>query len=216
MSETLDWARTLLLLNIDTIDEQTAKETLHILLKYQTDIAKAAKELDVDPEVMRRGIAALAVAVVVNLGAATASAGFQQDTSLDLIPPTVAPGGLVIAEYLGCVDGQIIEFTLPGNPSQTISCFVPNGGGSPGTSRAVFPAPRTAGSYPVSGQIVGVPESQRGAGLTVSGAGAVPPDDLAETGPTSGPAIPMAATALAVGLGLLGAARFRRRPTVTT
>jgi MoxR-like ATPase len=48
VSETLDWARTLLLLNIETIDEQTAKETLHILLKYQTDIAKAAKELSVD------------------------------------------------------------------------------------------------------------------------------------------------------------------------
>ncbi len=48
VSETLDWARTLLLLNIDTIDEETAKETLHILLKYQTDIAKAAKELAVD------------------------------------------------------------------------------------------------------------------------------------------------------------------------
>jgi MoxR-like ATPase len=48
VSETLDWARTLLLLNIETIDETTAKETLHILLKYQTDIAKAAKELSVD------------------------------------------------------------------------------------------------------------------------------------------------------------------------
>jgi MoxR-like ATPase len=48
VSETLDWARTLLLLNIDTIDEQTAKETLNILLKYQTDITKAAKELSVD------------------------------------------------------------------------------------------------------------------------------------------------------------------------
>jgi MoxR-like ATPase len=48
VSETLDWARTLLLLNIETIDEQTAKETLHILLKYQTDIAKAAKELSVE------------------------------------------------------------------------------------------------------------------------------------------------------------------------
>ena len=48
VSETLDWARTLMLLNIDNIDEQTAKETLHILLKYQTDIAKAAKELSVD------------------------------------------------------------------------------------------------------------------------------------------------------------------------
>ena len=48
VSETLDWARTLLLLNIDTIDEETAKETLHILLKYQTDIAKATKDLSVD------------------------------------------------------------------------------------------------------------------------------------------------------------------------
>ncbi len=48
VSETLDWARTLLLLNIDSIDEKTAKETLHILLKYQTDIAKATKELSVD------------------------------------------------------------------------------------------------------------------------------------------------------------------------
>ncbi|MSW19595.1 MAG: AAA domain-containing protein [Actinobacteria bacterium] len=45
VSETLDWARTLVLLNIESIDAQTAKETLHILLKYQSDIAKAAKEL---------------------------------------------------------------------------------------------------------------------------------------------------------------------------
>jgi MoxR-like ATPase len=45
VSETIDWARTLMLLNIDSIDAQTAKETLHILLKYQSDIAKAAKEL---------------------------------------------------------------------------------------------------------------------------------------------------------------------------
>ena len=47
VSETLDWARTLMLLGIETIDEKEAKETLHILLKYQTDIAKAAKELSV-------------------------------------------------------------------------------------------------------------------------------------------------------------------------
>src|SRR3954466_16185725 len=48
VSETIDWARTLVLLGIETIDEQTAKETLHILLKYQSDITKAAKELSVD------------------------------------------------------------------------------------------------------------------------------------------------------------------------
>jgi MoxR-like ATPase len=48
VSETLDWARTLVLLGIDTIDAEQAKETLHILLKYQSDITKAAKELSVD------------------------------------------------------------------------------------------------------------------------------------------------------------------------
>jgi MoxR-like ATPase len=45
VSETLDWARTLVLLGIDNVDIEQAKETLHILLKYQSDIAKAAKEL---------------------------------------------------------------------------------------------------------------------------------------------------------------------------
>ena len=49
VSETLDWARTLLLLGIDDVDADQAKETLHILLKYQSDIAKAAKELSVNP-----------------------------------------------------------------------------------------------------------------------------------------------------------------------
>jgi len=48
VSETLDWARTLMLLNAENIDAQTAKDTLHVLLKYQTDIAKAAKELSAD------------------------------------------------------------------------------------------------------------------------------------------------------------------------
>jgi MoxR-like ATPase len=45
VSETIDWARTLVLLGIEHIEAEQAKETLHILLKYQTDIAKAAKEL---------------------------------------------------------------------------------------------------------------------------------------------------------------------------
>jgi len=47
ISETLDWARTLVLLGVGSIDADEAKQTLHILLKYQTDIAKAAKELSV-------------------------------------------------------------------------------------------------------------------------------------------------------------------------
>jgi MoxR-like ATPase len=44
VSETLDWARTLLLLNIEHIDEQTAADTVNILLKYRSDIAKVLKE----------------------------------------------------------------------------------------------------------------------------------------------------------------------------
>jgi MoxR-like ATPase len=44
VSETLDWARTLVLLNIDHIDAQTATDTVNILLKYRSDITKAVKE----------------------------------------------------------------------------------------------------------------------------------------------------------------------------
>jgi len=45
VSETLDWARTLVLLGIQTIDSKVATETLNILLKYRSDIQKAEKEL---------------------------------------------------------------------------------------------------------------------------------------------------------------------------
>jgi MoxR-like ATPase len=47
VSETLDWARTLVLLGVQNVDAEQAKETLHILLKYQSDIARATKELNV-------------------------------------------------------------------------------------------------------------------------------------------------------------------------
>ncbi len=45
VSETIDWARTLLALSIEEVDESVLGETLHVLLKYQSDIDKAAKEL---------------------------------------------------------------------------------------------------------------------------------------------------------------------------
>ena len=48
VSETLDWARTLLLLGVDDVDAETAKGTLNILLKYQSDIQRAEKELTVN------------------------------------------------------------------------------------------------------------------------------------------------------------------------
>ncbi len=54
VSETLDWARTLLLLGIDDVDAETAKSTLNILLKYQSDIQRAAKELTVNDPLKAR------------------------------------------------------------------------------------------------------------------------------------------------------------------
>ncbi|MDP8936644.1 MAG: MoxR family ATPase [Actinomycetota bacterium] len=45
VSETLDWARTLLLLGVEHVDATTATGTLNILLKHQSDILKAAREL---------------------------------------------------------------------------------------------------------------------------------------------------------------------------
>ncbi|MGH8948652.1 MAG: AAA family ATPase, partial [Acidimicrobiia bacterium] len=45
VSETIDWARTLLALSIEDVDEAILGDTLHVLLKYQADIEKAAKEL---------------------------------------------------------------------------------------------------------------------------------------------------------------------------
>ena len=55
VSETLDWARTLVLLGVEQVDDQTAKDTITILLKYQTDIAKAVKEFGGDGQAWLKG-----------------------------------------------------------------------------------------------------------------------------------------------------------------
>jgi MoxR-like ATPase len=44
VSETIDWARTLMLLGVETVDNEIAASTSNILLKYQSDIAKALRE----------------------------------------------------------------------------------------------------------------------------------------------------------------------------
>jgi MoxR-like ATPase len=53
VSETLDWARTLMLLGVEHIDAETATSTANILLKYQSDIAKAVKELAADQQAFK-------------------------------------------------------------------------------------------------------------------------------------------------------------------
>jgi MoxR-like ATPase len=50
VSETIDWARTLVLLGVEQIDAATATDTINILLKYQSDIARATKELNAQAE----------------------------------------------------------------------------------------------------------------------------------------------------------------------
>jgi MoxR-like ATPase len=45
ISESLDWARTLVLLGIDSIRPDEASDTLHVLLKYDADIQKARRRL---------------------------------------------------------------------------------------------------------------------------------------------------------------------------
>jgi MoxR-like ATPase len=60
VSETLDWARTLVLLGIDSVTEAEAADTINILLKYQSDIAKAVKELTDDKSGQRRALGKVA------------------------------------------------------------------------------------------------------------------------------------------------------------
>ena len=45
ISETLDWARALLALNAETIEEEVINDTLNVILKYEGDVAKAQSEL---------------------------------------------------------------------------------------------------------------------------------------------------------------------------
>jgi len=45
VSETLDWARTLLLIGVEDIEESHLRETMAVLLKYQSDIKKATSGL---------------------------------------------------------------------------------------------------------------------------------------------------------------------------
>lgn len=45
ISETLDWARALLALNADELEDQIVSDTLNVILKYEGDVQKAQNEL---------------------------------------------------------------------------------------------------------------------------------------------------------------------------
>ena len=49
IAETLDWAHTLLALNVSSLDDDTLQRTLPVLLKFQSDIEKARSHLKLAP-----------------------------------------------------------------------------------------------------------------------------------------------------------------------
>jgi MoxR-like ATPase len=55
ISETLDWARALVTLNADAIDEKTMRNTLTVLLKYETDVQRARRLLGGERGPRRKG-----------------------------------------------------------------------------------------------------------------------------------------------------------------
>ena len=46
ISESLDWARALVVMNVESLDEELVKDTLSTILKYEGDLRKAEKELE--------------------------------------------------------------------------------------------------------------------------------------------------------------------------
>ena len=48
VAETIDWAKTLIALGAETIDDEILSETLGVVLKHRDDVAKALKNLDVE------------------------------------------------------------------------------------------------------------------------------------------------------------------------
>jgi MoxR-like ATPase len=69
ISETIDWARTLLFLGRDEVSPEVIGDTLHVLLKYQSDIVKARKELvPADPPLKGTGLKGPAKGVAAKSG----------------------------------------------------------------------------------------------------------------------------------------------------
>jgi MoxR-like ATPase len=55
ISETLDWAKALVTLNADNLDNKTLETTLSVLLKHESDIQRARQQLFAPPPQPRRG-----------------------------------------------------------------------------------------------------------------------------------------------------------------
>jgi MoxR-like ATPase len=49
ISESIDWARTIVELGVETLDEDVTRETLNVVLKYRQDLEHVAKQLKLPP-----------------------------------------------------------------------------------------------------------------------------------------------------------------------
>jgi len=56
ISETLDWAKALVTLNAQSLDQKTLETTLSVLLKHETDLQRVKRELDRPAEKPRRPV----------------------------------------------------------------------------------------------------------------------------------------------------------------
>jgi MoxR-like ATPase len=54
VSETIDWAKALVMLNADTLDKHTLETTLTVLLKHESDVQKARRAMSSDDDPTRR------------------------------------------------------------------------------------------------------------------------------------------------------------------
>ena len=54
VSETIDWAKALVMLNADSLDKQTLETTLTVLLKHESDVQKARRAMNGDSDSARR------------------------------------------------------------------------------------------------------------------------------------------------------------------
>ena len=49
ISESIDWARTIVELGVDSLDEETTRGTLNVVLKYRQDLERVAQQLKLSP-----------------------------------------------------------------------------------------------------------------------------------------------------------------------
>src|SRR5579859_483275 len=82
VAETIDWAKALVMLNADTLDQATLENTLTVLLKHEADAQRAKRALSGGGDSSTRR------------GGLSSSGGSQRPSGLGGMPPTTPFGGM--------------------------------------------------------------------------------------------------------------------------